>query len=503
MALSEYDISPNFINAQYATPEQLKSLREYSAQLLKGNQQEVKRPAQGFSNIVNALVGGWESNRADQIAAKSAEQNAQMIAALLHQQGGSQGAPYSPPQASTRGPPVASAPPMGNPTITTSDLPPVTSTRAPIPSSSKVWGDKEAEDAGLYEKPSKVASLGPAGGAGAPSGGQALPPSLPVGGAPARVAQNGQVDPRVIGALMANPMASPETRALASTIGTPKQGVDVNGVPTSESLATGVRPLYVAPGVTPGFRAETHAGPGGVSTTMPVPAPGYGGQTTFNDRFQGLASTGRDIAEKSAFRAAGAEAQGKIAGSDVSRAAAAPDTLKNLGIMEDTIKSLPGITFGPTAKLSNEAMRVISNYAPNLVDSKALAGADAIEKLNLGLAGALSNQLGLNPSDISRSIASVPGNEKSKEGTLALIGMLRQAAKNDQHVGTQIYQQYKDDPQGFQQARENFYATHPIVNPITGNPIKFDAQKSQSPSQSAPPDRAAIEQEMRRRGLLK
>lgn len=499
MALESFDELSNFVNPAYASPEQLATHRAYAAALLK-SQEPAKRPLGALANVIDALTAGLERRNADKVQSASATQNAQMIAALLHQQGGGQGAPYSPPQSSIGGPPVASTPPMGNPNISASDVPPITSARAPIPSSPKVWGDKEAEDAGLYEKPPQVASLGPAGGAGVPGGGQALSPSLPVGGAPARVAQNGQVDPRLIGALMANPMASPETRALASTIGTPKQGVDVNGVPTSESLATGVRPLQVAPGVTPGFRAETHAGPGGVSTTMPVPAPGYGGQTNFNERFQGLASTGRDIAEKSAFRAAGAEAQGKVASSDVSRAAAAPDTLKNLGVMEDTIKSMPGITFGPTAKLSNEALRVIGNYAPNLVNAKELAGADAIEKLNLGLAGALSNQLGLNPSDISRSIASVPGNEKSRAGTLALIDMLRQAAKNDQYVGTNLYQKHKDDPQGFQQARENFYATHHIINPITGNPIKFDAEKTEAP---AAPDRSAIEQEMRRRGLLK
>ena len=115
-----------------------------------------------------------------------------------------------------------------------------------------------------------------------------------------------------------------------------------------------------------------------------------------------------------------------------------------------------------------------------------MAGSDAIEKLNLGLAGSLSQQLGLNPSDIYRSVASVPGNEKSKAGTLALINMMEQAARNDQYVGTALYQQHKGDLGGFQQARADYYAHHPIINPITGNAVEIDAKNTSQQQQGGP-----------------
>lgn len=53
--------------AEYATPEQLKAVRAYSAALLHGDQQQpVKHWTQGLSNMVSALVGGYTQYRAGQ-----------------------------------------------------------------------------------------------------------------------------------------------------------------------------------------------------------------------------------------------------------------------------------------------------------------------------------------------------------------------------------------------------------------------------------------------------
>lgn len=55
------DISPFFVNPDYATPEQIAQQRQYASKLL-GNQMEITGGrtgwAQGASNIVNALMGG-------------------------------------------------------------------------------------------------------------------------------------------------------------------------------------------------------------------------------------------------------------------------------------------------------------------------------------------------------------------------------------------------------------------------------------------------------------
>jgi len=51
----------------YATPEQIKSMYEYSKYLGQGEAQQpvITSKWQGVSNIVNALMGGWLSNRAN------------------------------------------------------------------------------------------------------------------------------------------------------------------------------------------------------------------------------------------------------------------------------------------------------------------------------------------------------------------------------------------------------------------------------------------------------
>jgi len=418
--------SPNFVNPAYATPEQLATQRAYAEALTKRSGQPVNRPAGAAANIIDALTAGLTRNNANQLQQQAAEGNARNFSDVISQ--------------------------------------------------------------------------------------------LQRGGP-------GSIDPQNLGHIIANPMVSPEQRALALRLMTPEGVSDVYGKPGYASPATGVQGSPVSGDFQPGFRAPETAG--SVSTTTPFPAPamgpppvpvpstsrvwgtkegeraglypssspqagsGGGGPApgaalpaapgpVGGSRIPQLAALDRTLSAEKERTQGGAKAESGVIEADVRRAGAAPETLKGLGIMKNTIQSVGDqMTFGPTAKLSNEARRVISNYAPGLVDEKALAGADAIEKLNLGLAGSLSQQLGLNPSDIYRSVASVPGNEKSKAGTLALINMMEQAARNDQYVGTTLYQNSKGDLGAYQLARAAYYAHHPIVNPITGNPIDIDASKPQ------------------------
>jgi hypothetical protein len=420
------DFSPNFTNPAYATPEQLAQQRAYAAALMKRSSEPVNRPTGAFANMIDALTGKLEMNRANEIQSQAAGQNAGDVSALI-----------------------------------------------------------------------------------------------------AQLQKGQQINPQTAGQVYANPMASPEHRALIGALVTPQKTEDVAGRPGYQSPSQGVQAAPVQGNFEPGIRAPESAG--SVSTVTPMPAPnvqrmpvasspkvwgdqeaqaaglypaprtpsGGGGQApgaalpaasapaSVGSRIDALAAKDREVTAEKERTQGGAKAEGEVILKDVGRAAAAPETLKGLGIMKNTIETVGDkMTFGPTAKFSNEARRVISNYAPGLVDEKALSGADAIEKLNLGLAGSLSQQLGLNPSDIYRSVGSVPGNEKSKAGTLALINMMEQAARNDQYVGTQLYQQYRGNLAGYQEARAAYYANHPIVNPITGNPVQIDAEKAKS---AAPP----------------
>lgn len=419
---------PNFVNPSYVTPEQLAAQRAYADALTKRSGENVNRPTGALANMVTALTAGLERKNANQIQSDATEHNAHDISALVSQLQG---------------------------------------------------GDK--------------------------------------------------VSPENLSHMIANPLASPEQRALAIKLINPESVADVYGRPGYASPATGVRAAPVSGGFQPGFRASESAG--SVNTTTPFPAPGMspvgpvtppavvpratipstakvvgdeeavarglyepvGGKQApgavlptasapaapNGSRITQLAAMDRDLSAEKNRTESGAKGEGEVILKDVTRAAAAPEALKGLGIMRNTIESVGDkMTFGPTAKLSNEARRVISNYAPGLVDETALQGADAIEKLNLGLAGTLSQQLGLNPSDIYRSVASVPGNEKSKAGTLALINMMEQTARNDQYVGTTLYQKNRGNLAAYQQDRQNYYDNHPIINPITGNRVEIDAQKA-------------------------
>jgi hypothetical protein len=429
------DFSSSFVNPSYATPEQLATQRAYAAELTKRSGETVQRPAGALANMITALTAGLERNRANEMQSQAAGQNSGDVSALIAQ------------------------------------------------------------------------------------------------------LQKGQpIDPATAGRVYANPMAAPEHRALIGALVTPQKTEDVYGRPGYQSPSSGVQPAPInsSPGLpfTPGYRAAEAAGSVATTTPFPAPLPAPGmspagprvpptppGVTRLDPqateawrqrtplpappppggvpapvatsppaaapasgispRLKQMAADSQQIEAEGARVKAGAGGEGEIILKDVTRAAAAPETLKGLGIMRNTIESVGDkMTFGPTAKFSNEARRVISNYAPGLVDEKALSGADAIEKLNLGLAGNLSQQLGLNPSDIFRSVASVPGNEKSKAGTLALINMMEQAARNDQYVGTTLYQQNRGNLAAYQEARQAYYNSHPVINPITGNPVQIDAQKA-------------------------
>lgn len=417
-----FQSQPNFTNPQYATPEQVAQQRAYAAELTKRSGQDVNRPTGALANMITALTAGVTRDNADRIQSEAAGQNAAGLAALVSQ------------------------------------------------------------------------------------------------------LQNGQKpDAGNIGTLSANPMASPEQRALISGLINPKPIEDVAGRPAYASPVQGVQAAPIQGQFQPGFRAPETAGsvstvtpmpapmgrpapptPPGVTrldpqatdawrASTPLPAPSGGPQAPvavppsatapaasgISPRMKQMAADAQQIDAEGARVKAGAGGEGEVILKDVTRAAAAPETLKGLGLIKNTIETVGDkMTFGPTAKFSNEARRVIANYAPGVIDEKGLAGADAVEKLNLGLAGNLSQSLGLNPSDIYRSVASVPGTEKSKAGTLALINMMEQAARNDQYVGTTIYQQNRGNLAGYQEARANYYAAHPIINPITGNAVEIDAKKA-------------------------
>lgn len=56
--------SPNFVNAQYATPQQLASMRQYGDQLMKQSP-TIHRPIQGIAQMLSSYLGGNMQHQAD------------------------------------------------------------------------------------------------------------------------------------------------------------------------------------------------------------------------------------------------------------------------------------------------------------------------------------------------------------------------------------------------------------------------------------------------------
>lgn len=490
MALDDFfRDSPNYVNPDYVTDAQRKQQRAYSEMLMKRSAEKVNRPTGAIANMIDALTGRLEMNRAGNLEQQAASnQNARDIETQRQLMG------QQPQQASltapAAGPSVGFTPPMGSSgdAILPPATAPATAQRAEVQSSPKVWGDKEATAAGLYEPTTQVASLSPAGGS-APSGGaQAQPPVLPTGAAPAASFNQrfSQIDPRLISGTMNNQMASPEAKALIGQLIGQRQGTDAYGAPTRESLQNGVQGLPVGRGIMPGIRAPVSVGGDGsvtgtqIITPQGSSVPGIGNNA---NGIGGLAATGRELGAEAKRVQGGATGESENIKNTVTQAPAARQFQQDASVMEDLIRNNPNIQTGPWAKVTNEGLRAIQNLTGDkLINEKTLAASDGIEKLNTSLAASMQSKWGLNPSAINLAAGSVPGNEKSRQGTLELLNVMKQGAKRDEYIATTLYPQYA--AQGklgeFQAGVSKFYKENPLVEPNTGHLI-MDPVKVTSP----------------------
>jgi hypothetical protein len=156
--------------------------RKIAQQLMREGMsaEPIQHWAQGLAKLGQGALGGYQMYQADQRDRETeAGNNAALIAALT---GGSPGAPQPTPSQPTVTPsaPVSSVTPSAGavPAALMGERP-----GGPVMPSAKVWGDAEAEAAGLYEKPApgpQIAANGPVAlpqqpAAAAPAVDQAVP----------------------------------------------------------------------------------------------------------------------------------------------------------------------------------------------------------------------------------------------------------------------------------------------------------------------------------------
>jgi hypothetical protein len=416
------EFSPNFVNPAYATPEQLATQRAYAAELMKRSGQDVSHPTGALANALLAVTGGLERNRANEIQSQAAEGNASNMTALIRQ-----------------------------------------------------------------------------------------------------LQQGQQPDAANVARMSVNPMASPEQRNLMiDGLIRPKPIEDVAGRPASQSQVAGVRSMPYDTGFQPGIRPGMSAGDASISAVpqpapplrAPLPAPpvqptsrvwgdkeaqaaglypsppgGTGGAQgpgaglppapapAMPLTMDALAAKGREYLAAKTLSQSGAEANSGVIKTDIAAANDAPNVLKGVGIIKDNIQRYGDkITFGPTSPWSLEMKRAAANYAPGMMKDQlnAIAAADSINKVGIGLAGTLASSLqgGSNADTFAKAMQAVPGLTTSKEGALAMADMIQQSALKQQELGKLLR-----DPANFSRYAElkaNFFRDHPVINPLTGNPIEMD-----------------------------
>ncbi|RTM13895.1 MAG: hypothetical protein EKK33_08970 [Bradyrhizobiaceae bacterium] len=421
-----FQSGPNFVNPQYATPEQIAAQRAYAAELMKRSGREVNRPLGALANGLDAITAVLTRNQADKLQSDAAARNTESLASMIRQQQSGQrpdadtvarnladpmaspeqrrmmiemlmgkpvedvnGRPgYASPITGVSAAPVQGnfqpgyrAPVQAEGVGTTAPIPaPGPVNRAPVPSSARVWGDREAEAAGLY------------------------PPRSPT------------------------PSASgPQAAA--------------------------------SPGAPP-------------ATYLP---PQVGGTV------RELAGLGREVAANKTFTQGGAEAISATQKQDVATAMQAPEIKRIAGVMLDDLRTHGDkMTFGPTAAWSNEVKRAAANYLPGPMRSQmeALASADSFEKMSAQLTSLLARGSGGTDAQLFNSMKSVPGAHNSKEGAQALLLMINQVA--DQHQAMREYVSHARTPQEYEALRSQFFRDNPVINPITGNPIAQDLTRERN-----------------------
>jgi hypothetical protein len=314
-----------------------------------------------------------------------------------------------------------------------------------------------------------------------------------IGQQPQRMAQASPVDANNYAAILNNPNVPEATKQYYRSLIEPKISTerDVYGRPTTETAIGGIQQTPTQPGVTRGFRAPATVGAeGSVSTTIPQPAPGEGGAPQgqaqgIQGGFQQLYNAGRNIAAQGARDKATRE---QINQDQITAFNNIP-IQQTLSAMKDDIQSHGDkMVWGPTADWVTNLKRSIAQHAPGMMsqnDLEGIASADSFEKLSAQLQTLVGRQVGSTDASLFQGMKSVPGSHNSKAGALALIDMLTQITKLNGQFTTMAQANIGQPGFDYMAEKNRFFEDHPIINPLTNNPIRMDLSgKGNVPSET-------------------
>lgn len=543
-----YGASPpgNFINPAYATPEQVKQLREYAAQLMAPQAAGNIAPswAGALAGALNPLAGQMRMNQANRLQQGAIQNAAQQDPAMQMLQARGllgQGAPTSAPGQSAQSPyagAVSSIESGGN----YQSLGPQTKSGDRAFGKYQVMGQNigpwtketlgqeltpqqflqspQAQEAVFNKKFTQYAqAYGPEGAARAwfagPSNMNNPTAKDELGTTVADYsrrfqqaqgpAQSPGFNPAQYNAYQHNPYANPQEQALARGLVTPTQGTDLIGRPTVGNIQSGVRSQPVGQGVTTGTMVPLSVSPeGGVSTQVPMTGLGQygGGPQSANPQGAGtptagmagavapFAQMGRDLATQNKFTEAWRGPQVSAVTQDQNFLGQYPVIKQALGVIgNDLEKHGANLSMGPQSETIQNMKKLVANFAPGLFSNEQIEGiaaGDSVTKMSGILGTLLARQIGNSGgTDFSQQLgqAQVPGMHNSLEGAKALKSMIEQMTEQQYQLGLAAQklnpgQKMGTDPSfNYIAWKNDWYANHPIINPITKNPITQDLSK--------------------------
>nr|WP_311538567.1 hypothetical protein [uncultured Bradyrhizobium sp.] len=501
-------------NGQMLTPGEVAARRKVADAMIAGGMDysPIRSPWQGAARIAQALMGGYESGQADRAEKAASDYNNNLIKTLAANLAGAGGAPAPVAQdsAAATGAPNPVAP--SQPAVMGPDSPAVAAARPAVLPSARVWGDKEAEDAGLYEKPAPVTVAGaaPAVAAAAVPAASAQPTPAPP---PAVVAPapSGAPGPASAGvstvanamspaalAAVTSPYASEQARSLGMLMlkqqmarNQPKhtQLTDAQGNVWDVDPATNERKVVLKASDDPTSVREyeyyTKNLPAG---QKPMP---YDAWSTAKARAAATNITNNvDMNSGQTYDKQLAEGLGKAHASLANGVEDAQSRARDVAAMQgaiDAIQRNKGSTGGLAPEAALRLQKAVNAGAAALgidhvFDEKELSDKEFLTKFNRQMAGAQAkNAVGSRVTnfEMSNYLKANPGLDMSVTGNQRLLGIQAQIEQRNIAVGNAIRQATavaisqgkKIDPVTVQKIVTDYDDAHHISDPVTGQDL--------------------------------
>jgi len=238
-------------------------------------------------------------------------------------------------------------------------------------------------------------------------------------------------------------------------------------------------PLVEMGGAAPGAPAAAPTvAAAGAPRGEPVKTPEFQGNVAGQEKLYGSAN----------------EAIGKVIGEAIERGGSATrDKLHALDTMESALRAGGDhIVTGPLAEHALKAKQLMSSLGLDAGDlTKGLPETEVISKMNAQLASASAKAMTGRPTQAEFQIwmRNNPGLMTSKQGTLALIDVLRQQAKQDTEFAKVAMN--KKNWENFPEVADKWYQEHGgLINPLTNKPMRDEiaaARGGQGGSGASPP----------------